>query len=130
MNHFDGHQRCSYHCPSERRTGTLQCVSISMHNSVPDVKHIGPSHVDLLRRQSDGVWYPDESNMRMVWNGGSLNNHPSGKEFNPFLVREELTGKIDVFIIVHVATFFKFQIEGSLNQYLNFPNSIKSISST
>ena len=105
--HYNCHQRGGYHSPSESRTGTLQCVSISMHNSVPDVKHIGNSHVDLLRRQSDGVWYPDESNMRMVWNGGpSLDKHPSGKEFNPFLVRKELTGKIDVFIIVHVALFF------------------------
>jgi len=81
--HYDEHQNCIYHTPSESRQGRSQCVDISMHVRAPDEKN-----------RAEGICWSDESNIRMVWCGGchSWDTHESGKEFNPFLVASQYTG--------------------------------------
>ena len=67
-----------------------------MHINVPEPKYVGPSHVDSLHGPNDGIWYPDDNNVRLMWHGGSLarDKHTSNGEFNPFTVQNSLTGKM------------------------------------
>jgi hypothetical protein len=95
-SHYNAHQKCCYHSTRENRQGTSQLVSISMHNSVPAPSTIGPRLVcnrdkDYFTSQEDGIWYPDKSNIRMMWYGGS----PQDKHispFNPFAIENQFTG--------------------------------------
>ena len=92
--HYNGYQKCIYHSPSESHQGTSQSVDISMYTGTPDTNDIGPRHVDLFSNCAQGVWYPDESNIRMMWCGGhySWDKRESGKELNPFLIQSQFTG--------------------------------------
>ena len=90
-SHYNAHQTCCYHSTNENRRGTSQLVSISMHESVPDVREIGPRHVKDFSSQEDGIWYPDKSDIRMMWYGGSpQDKHKS--PFNPFAIENQFTG--------------------------------------
>jgi hypothetical protein len=62
-----------------------------MHYSVPAPSTIGPCHVDHFTSQEDGIWYPDKSDIRMMWYGGSpQDKHTS--PFNPFAIENQFTG--------------------------------------
>ena len=94
-HHYDENQKCTHHRPAETRTGEKLYVSLSMHTDAPNRNRIGPCHVDHFSCQSDGVWYPDLSNIRMVWKGGKFNwdHHKSEGEFNPFKIKGDFAGK-------------------------------------
>ena len=64
-----------------------------MYNAVPE--SIGPIFIDDFECINDGVWYPDQSNIRLVWKGGknTWDRHGSNKEFNPFKIGRDLTGE-------------------------------------
>ena len=105
--HYNDSQTCIYHTPREKREGSYQWLDISMHSNVPEPKDVGPSRVDSLRGPNDGIWYPDDNNVRLVWRGGSLphDKHKSNGEFNPFTVQNSLTGNM------HDLNFRIFRIE-------------------
>jgi hypothetical protein len=94
-NHYDDNQNCTYHRPNESRTGQSHCVDLSMQSKVPETKHIGPNHIDEFKQSTQGVWYPDESNIRMFWKGGchSWDRHTTGRAFDPFKIPSNFTGK-------------------------------------
>eukprot|EP00957_Ditylum_brightwellii_P202877 15332171-Ditylum_brightwellii.AAC.1 len=94
--HYNNKQKDRYHCPNDRRIGKSLHVSVSMHYVVPRSDNIGPKHVNhFFRPDDDGVWYPDDHGIRLVWCGGEndWDHHKSGREFNPFKISGEFTGE-------------------------------------
>jgi hypothetical protein len=95
-SHYNGNRACQYHHPSGIIPGKNLDVSLSMHMSTPERRTIGPKNVDQFYKCTDGVWYPDECSVRMVWKGGklSIDRHSSGGEFNPFQIPDDDAGEI------------------------------------
>lgn len=65
-----------------------QKVSVSMHKPAPN--KIGPSHVDHFYSQEDGIWYPDENDIKMMWYGGSPQDKHC-RPFDPFSITDQFT---------------------------------------
>lgn len=101
--HYNTYQKCSYHIPSDVRKGDSQWLDISMHVKVPVVMVIGPQHIDLFISSLDGIWHPDNNDVRLMWNGGSCayDMHESQGQFNPFKIPCSYTGK------EHILSFIK-----------------------
>ncbi len=92
--HYD-YQSYLYKADGEYPRQNTSGVGLSMHQAVPQPRNIGPSRTNDFTCPSEGVWYPDQSNVRLVWNGGkySWGRHSSGSEFNPFKINSDVTGE-------------------------------------
>ena len=86
FNHYNSHQRCTYHTPAQQRQACEPHGHVLLRSShkVPAPKDIGPSHVDYMSR-GDGVWYPDRLSLDVAWSGSGcqVESWPS-TYFNPF----------------------------------------------
>ena len=52
----------------------------------PHPSEVELQHVDLVRLRSDGVWYPDEIGIQILWQGGSFEkDRKENQFFNPFV---------------------------------------------
>lgn len=106
-NHYDGHT--SPEAPKSVQTS----LKLSRRtNQVP--KQIGPSSVDNIHDRNDGIWYPDESGIRLSWFGGSNHWESTKQEFNPFEIKDSFTGKTKApleGISISLSTFFSLTVE-------------------
>ncbi len=80
-SHYVQHQH-SRNVPGEGR------VMLRAPGAVPSSDEIGPGHVDNMRSDRDGVWWPDQLAPAMVWEGSGCAAAdamlPSLSSFNPF----------------------------------------------
>ena len=78
-----------------------------MQYAVPEARQIGPHHIDNFLKKTDGVWYADDRNIRMVWYGGkSLGDSNAGKAFNPFQIAERYSGEKSLHVFYAISVSF------------------------
>lgn len=67
--HHASYHECVHYKPSPRVcAGSQGNVQLKSRFKVPDVKEIGPSHVDHFSSPNDGVWHPDGA-LELDWFG-------------------------------------------------------------
>ena len=71
-----------------------------MQKAAPSPKAVGPNRIDYFEEEGvdQGIWYPDENEIHMVWTGGEKkwDQHTSQKEFDPFKISKSFTGKMKI----------------------------------
>jgi hypothetical protein len=82
---YDCHQTST----GQRRQGVRGDVALVSAVPISNVrpKSIGPTSIDLMSSEEDGVWYPDCLPYKMEWMGGTLSwDRCNGHAFDPFRV--------------------------------------------
>jgi hypothetical protein len=94
LTHYNNHQSLYNTTNTEQPEGRSCEVLLNMESDCALPPKIGSRSVDDLKSPSDGVWYPDGRGIRMSWTGGKnqWDKHPTGSQFNPYLIKSELTG--------------------------------------
>ena len=106
-NHYDSHTS-----PKPPKSVQTSLKLSRRTNQVP--KRFGPSSVDNIHDRNAGIWYPDESGIRLSWFGGSNHWESTKQEFNPFEIKDSFTGKTKApleGISISLSTFFSLTVE-------------------
>lgn len=91
---------CNKYNADKRKANAILLVKISMKKEV-DKRNIGSSSVLDYSTEMDGVFYPDDNDIRLVWFGGKLlsDKMDARIEFNPFQISSEYSGECRSFIL-------------------------------